>query len=66
MILWVSGVVAVTPQATCGLVIRSVRKEKGLGTGSAAWLSRRSQPMVRPSSLAGVPVLSRPMARPRA
>ena len=65
MMRWVSAVVWVMPQAICGTSIRSVMKEKGWGSGSAGCISRRAQSIVRPSSRAGVPVLSRPIFRPR-
>ena len=39
MILWVSAVVKVIPQAICGTSILSVRYENGTGSSSAAWLS---------------------------
>ncbi len=66
MILWVSGVVQVTPQSTCACVIAAVMNENGTGASSPGWVSSRSQAMVLPSSRAGVPVFNRPMGRPRA
>ncbi len=65
MILWVSGVVQVTPQATWGRSIVLVRKENGDGSASPDCISSTDQSMVEPSRRAGVPVFSRPMARPR-
>ena len=61
MMACVSSVVWVMPQAIWGTEIRSVRKLKGTGSASAACISSLSQPMVRPSSRAGVPVFSRPI-----
>ena len=43
-----------------------VIEEKNSGSGSPSWISRRSQSMVVPSSRGGVPVLSRPSAKPAA
>jgi hypothetical protein len=65
MMRWVSAVVSVTPHSICGVVIAGVRKENGVGVGSPGCISRPDQSIVRPSSLAGVPVFSRPMRRPR-
>ena len=61
---WPSAVVWVMKQETCGVSMCLVRKEKGTGCSSPFCSSRRSQAMVRPSSRAGVPVLSRPSFRP--
>ena len=62
----VAGVVVVMWQAICGVVIRSVRNENGGGGSSPGWLSSPAQSIVLPSSRGGVPVLSRPRAKPRA
>ncbi|MDT4865753.1 hypothetical protein FQZ97_1005760 [compost metagenome] len=65
MMAWVSGVVRVIPQSICGVVILSVIKENGTGSSSADCISRLCQSIVRPSRRGGVPVLSRPTAKPR-
>ena len=51
-------------QATCGVVMRSVRNENGTGGSSPSWTSSPAQSIVVPSSRGGVPVLSRPSAKP--
>ena len=61
---WVAGVVVVMWQAICGVVIRSVMNENGGGGSSPGWLSSPAQSIVVPSSRGGVPVLSRPSAKP--
>ena len=66
MIAWVAAVVVVIPHWTCGVSIAAVRNENGIGSASPACISRALQSMVRPSSLGGVPVFSRPMAKPLA
>ena len=43
-----------------------VIEEKNSGSGSPCWISSRSQSIVAPSSRGGVPVLSRPSAKPAA
>ena len=53
-------------QAICGVAIRSVRNENGGGGSSPGWRSSPAQSIVRPSSRGGVPVFSRPSAKPRA
>ena len=47
-------------QTICGVVIRSVRNEKGSGGSSPGCISSPAQSIVPPSSRGGVPVLSRP------
>ena len=61
----VAGVVVVMWQTTCGVVMRSVMKENGGGGSSPGWTSSPAQSIVRPSSRGGVPVLSRPSAKPQ-
>ena len=51
--------------AICGVVIFSVRKEKGTGGSSPGCISSAAQSMVRPSRRGGVPVLSRPICKPK-
>ena len=62
---WVSGVVAVIPQDTWRLVMRSVSQESGSGGSSPGCASSAAQSMVRPSSLGGVPVLRRASGNPK-
>ena len=57
-------VVAVIWQSIWGVSIRAVRKDIGSGGQSPGWRSSAAQSMVRPSSRGGVPVLSRPRAKP--
>ena len=64
MMSWVSAVVWVMKQDTCGVVIAEVSMEKGTGSASPFCSSSTPQSMVRPSSRAGVPVLSRARAQP--
>ena len=61
-----AGVVQVTWQGTWGVVIRSVRVEKGGGGSSPGWHSSPAQSMVRPSRRGGVPVFRRPSGKPGA
>jgi hypothetical protein len=61
---WVSAVVLVTPHSICGLAMRSVRNENGVGGSSPFCISSEAQSIVLPSSLAGVPVFSRPIEKP--
>ena len=63
MMAWVASVVAVMPHSICGLAIRSVRNENGTGGSSPGCISSAAQSIERPSSRAGVPVLSRPSAQ---
>ena len=51
-------------QTTCGVVIRSVRNENGTGGSSPGCTSSPRQSIVVPSSRGGVPVFSRPSAKP--
>ncbi len=51
-------------QTICGVVIGPVRNEKGNGGSSPGCTSSPRQSIVRPSSRGGVPVLSRPSAKP--
>ena len=66
MMRWVSAVVRVMWQGSCGAVTAVVSEEKNSGSGSPCWISSRSQSIVEPSSRGGVPVLSRPSAKPAA
>ena len=66
MMSWVSAVVWVMKQDTCGVVIAEVIMEKGTGSASPRCSSSTPQSMLRPSSRAGVPVLSRARASPAA
>src|SRR6516225_12344850 len=61
----VAGVVVVMWQGTCDVVMASVIKENGGGGSSPGWTSSPAQLIVRPSSRGGVPVLSRPRAKPK-
>ena len=47
-------------------MIRSVRVENGSGGSSPGCISSAAQSMVAPSSRGGVPVFSRPSAKPEA
>src|SRR6185312_8660878 len=64
MMACVASVVCVMWQTTCGVVIFSVKNEKGCGGSSPCCTWRPFQLMVRPSRRGGVPVLSRLMRRP--
>ena len=57
-------VVRVMPHSICGVVIRSVSTENGSGGSSPGCISTAPQSMVVPSSRGGVPVFSRPSAKP--
>ena len=61
---WVASVVRVMPHWTWRLSMRSVSTENGSGGSSPGCISSAAQSMVRPSSRGGVPVLSRPSAKP--
>ncbi len=63
MMAWVASVVWVTWQTVCGVVMASVRNEKGCGGSSPCCTWSASQAIVRPSRRGGVPVLSRPMRK---
>ena len=52
------------PHSTCGLLMRSVSTENGSGGSSPGCGSVAAQSMVVPSSRGGVPVFSRPSAKP--
>ena len=64
MTAWVSGIVRVMWQSTCGVVIAVVRVENGSGGSSPGCRSRPAQSIVLPSSRGGVPVFSRPSRKP--
>ncbi len=66
MISCVAAVVRVMPHSICGLSIRAVRNENGSGGSSPGCISSDAQSMVVPSRRGGVPVLSRPSAKPSA
>ncbi len=66
MMSWVRSVVVVTPHAIWARVMRSVRNENGTGSSSPACFSRLAQSIEGPARRAGVPVLRRPICRPRA
>ena len=51
-------------QTTCGVAMRSVMNENGGGGSSPGCTSSPAQSIVRPSSRGGVPVFSRPSAKP--
>ena len=59
-----AAVVWVMPHWICGVVMRSVSVENGSGGSSPGCTSSAAQSMVVPSSRGGVPVFSRPSARP--
>ena len=65
MMAWVASVVWVMWQTICGVVTDVVRKENGCGGSSPCCTCKPSQSMVRPSRRGGVPVLRRPMRRPK-
>ena len=64
MISCVAAVVRVMPHWICGVVMRSVSVENGSGGSSPGCISTAAQSIVVPSSRGGVPVLSRPSAKP--
>ena len=64
MIWWVASVVRVMPHWICGFSIRPVSTENGSGGSSPGCISTAAQSMVVPSIRGGVPVLSRPSAKP--
>ena len=66
MMACVAAVVWVMAQATCGVVIRSVRNENGTGGSSPGCCSRASQSIDDLARRGGVPVLRRPSCRPKA
>ena len=63
MIACVRAFVSVTPQETCRQAGPRDRKESITGSASPGWRPTASQSIVRPSSLGGVPVFSRPSGR---
>ncbi len=52
------------PHSICGVSIRAVSVENGSGGSSPGCISTAAQSIVAPSSRGGVPVLSRPSAKP--
>jgi hypothetical protein len=64
MMACVAGVVVVMPHVICGVVIAVVRNENGTGGSSPGCTFSPRQSIVVPSSRGGVPVLSRPSAKP--
>ena len=60
----VAGSVRVMPHWICGVSMRAVSIENGSGGSSPGCISTADQSMVLPSSRGGVPVLSRPSAKP--
>ena len=64
MMAWVAAVVRVIAHWICGFWMRSVSVENGSGGSSPGCISSAAQSMVVPSSRGGVPVFSRPSAKP--
>ena len=64
MISCVAGVVRVMPHSICRVSMRAVSVENGSGGSSPGCISTAAQSIVDPSSRGGVPVLSRPSAKP--
>ncbi len=64
MTSWVRALVRAMAQASCGIRIPSSNADIVHGSRSLGCPSTRDQSIVRPSSLGGVPVFSRPWASP--
>ncbi len=64
MMSCVAAVVRVMPHSICGVSMRAVSIENGSGGSSPGCISTAPQSIVVPSSRGGVPVLSRPSAKP--